>query len=404
MTGIEGSQTLRVGILALCPPPYGGIARMMENHLNYWPPDRVKAYHLPNYCPPNPQPFARAAYVDLIHNASRSWKGILSYITCLAHSPLTRPRGYVQFVRYNTALSWLIRRENLNVLYAHEVWPAGASAVLQSRIHGIATVVVAYGETWHTIPEHRRWRRVEPMVLKGASWVVSTSEHCLKGALNQGADPKRASVIYAGIDLGRFHPDCDGSAFREKYRIPADAVVISALGLALRRKLDTMLDALERMDFAGNLHCLIGGIGDDSAYVQERAKAIRGVKVQVLGFVPDAELPQFYAATDVLVVSPKTLLECMGQSMKEAMACGRAVVGARIGGVPEAIRDGCSGLLFDPDDPGGLVQALRLLCENPALRQEMGRKGRLIAEEKFGADVSARQTLEVFKRLSSSRS
>jgi phosphatidylinositol alpha-1,6-mannosyltransferase len=399
MATTENRGAFRVGILAPCPPPYAGITRVIENHLNFWPQDRVGAYLVPNYPPADPKPFPRAQYVDLLRDAPRSWKGVACYLPCLAHAPLTRTWVYRQFVRYNAALSSLIERERLDVLYAHEVWPAGASAALQQRIHGIASVVVAYGETWHTTTAHARQRRMEPYVLPGASWVISTSEHCRNGALRRGAPPERASVIYAGIDLEKFRPGLDGRAFRARYQVPDDAIVVAALGLTLRRKLDTLLDALDRFSARGRVHCLIGGAGEDLEYVKQRAASIRGVTVQLLGFVSDAELPSFYAATDVLVVSPRTLLECMGQSMKEAMACGRAVVGARIGGVPEAIGHEENGLLFEPDDAADLCKALERLCGDRALRERFGDAGRRIAEQKFNARVAAEQTLAVFEQV-----
>jgi glycosyltransferase involved in cell wall biosynthesis len=372
---------------------------MVQNHLQFWPKDRLETHLVPNYPPKSPEPFGESTYHDLTNYSAKSWSGLSQYVHCLSQCPLTRPWVYRQFLSYNRALSHIIKETGINILYAHQVWPAGASAVLQSRIHGIPSVVVAYGETWHTTPQHQRQQRVEPYVLNGASWVISTSEHCLTGALNRGASQERASVIYAGIDLDRFHPRVDGSPFREKYGIPPGSVVISALGIALRRKLDTLLDALEGQDLGSDIHCLIGGVGDDSAYVAARAEAIRGVKVHLLGFVPEAELPAFYAATDILVVSPRTLLECMGQSMKEAMCCGRAVVGARIGGVPEAINDGYNGLLFEPDDPVDLARALNRLAKVAPLRNELGQNGRRLAEQKFSAEVAAQQTLEVFEML-----
>ena len=392
-------EPIRVGILALCPPPYGGVTRVVENHLRFWPSDAVEAYLIPNYPPAEPEPIEGAVYLDLLQDVRRSWKGASRYVDCLRHVPLTRPWVYTQFVAYNRALSRFIQDHGLDLLYAHHVWPAGASAVLQSRIHGIPAVAVAYGETWHTTPQDERQRRIEPYVLNGASWVVSTSEHCLSGAQRRGAQPERSSVIYAGIDLERFNPNLDGSAYRERLGIPPDAIVIATLGLALRKKLDTFLDAIEQMDANRNVYCLIGGAGDEEDYVRARAELMSGVNVRALGFVPESELPAFYAALDVLVVSPRTLLECMGQSMKEAMACGVAVVGAHIGGVPEAITDGVNGILFEPDDPAALRAALVDLCSDRARRRSLGVAGRRTAEEHFNARASAEETLDLFRRV-----
>lgn len=400
MTDSKGHERpIRVGVVGPYPPPYGGIVRIIENNIKYWHPDVIESHWIPSYPPSKPQPIDGVNYHDLNKRPAKSWKGLGSYLHLLLRSPMTRPWVYGQFVNYNAALSALIAREGIDVLYAHGVWPAGASAVLQSRIHGIASVVVTYGEMWHVTPLHRRQRRVEPYVMEGNSWVVATSEHCLLGAANRGARRDRSSVIYAGIDLDRFHPGVGGGAFRAKYDISLGATVISVLGLALRRKLDTLLDALERLDPSEDIHCLIGGVGDDLAYVERRVSAMNGINVHLLGFVPEDELPEFYAATDILVVSPNTLVECMGQSMKEAMACGRAVVGANIGGVPEALRDGYNGLLYESDAPEDLRRALNQLCGDVNLRKKMGANGRLIAEEKFSAEKSATQTLDLFKAV-----
>lgn len=398
MTAPQRSEKpLKIGIIAPCPPPYGGIVRIIENNINFWSDENVESHWIPSYPPSEPGSIKGAEYHDLSESVAKSWKGLGAYAGVLARSPVTRPSIYRQFVNYNAALSALIIREKIDVLYAHELWPAGASAVMQSRIHGISSVVVAYGETWHTTPAYQRQHRIEPYVLKGANRIVSTSEHCRRGAITRGAPKDKASVIYAGIDLERFHPGMDGSSFRVKYDIEPEAVVISVLGLALRHKLDTMLDALEMMPLQGNIHCLIGGVGADLAYVKQRIAGISNVKVQLMGFVPEEDLPQFYAATDILVVSPRTLLECMGQSMKEAMASAKAVVGANIGGVPEAIEDGVNGLMYEPDNPEDLVRALSHLCANPALRKQMGDKGRQFAEERFNARTSAKMTLELLE-------
>ena len=388
---------LRVGIIAPCPPPFGGITRMIENHVGFWKPDDVEAHFVPMYPPKDPKPVDGAAFHDLTSSTSRSLTGMKEYIRCYLSHPLTRPSVYKDYWRYNAALSSLIQELKLNVIYAHEVWPAGASAVLQSQIHGIASVVVTYGETWHSTPQYQRWSRIVPYVLGGAHRVISTSEHCRNGALGRGGDPARHSVIYAGIDLGRFRPDLDGNAFRARYGIPSDAFVIASLGLSLRRKLDTLLDALEGLAPGAGVHCIIGGAGPDSDYVAKRTAAISGIGIHKLGFVAEEELPNFYAATDVLVVSPRTLIECMGQSMKEAMACGRAVVGANIGGIPEAIRDGENGLLFRADDPADLGRALQHLVINRDLCKRLGAAGRSFAETKFDARVAAEETLHVFR-------
>ncbi len=398
MTAPAEARPIKVAIIAPCPPPYGGIIRIIENHLALWPKGEVVTHFVPMSPPADARPLDGAAFHRLAETGPRSMQGLFSYAPVLTRAPFTRPGNYARFIRYNQALSALIRREAVDLVYAHETWPAGASALLQSRVNGVASVVVVYGEAHATTDQHRRWLRAGRLVCRGATQVIATSEHCMNGARRLGARAGRSSVIYAGIDTRRFRPGLDGRAWREKNGIPQDATVISVLGIVLRRKLDTFLEAVSQVRPADGVVCLIGGKGEDEAYVRQRLAGLEGPRVQMIGFVPENELQDFYAATDVLVVSPRTLLECMGQSMKEAMACGTAVAGARIGGIPEAIEDGVNGLLYQPDDATDLARALSRLVADPAARSKMGEAGRRTAETKFEARVSAAQTLEVFRR------
>jgi phosphatidylinositol alpha 1,6-mannosyltransferase len=226
---------------------------------------------------------------------------------------------------------------------------------------------------------------------------VSTSEHCLKAAIALGADPDHSSVVYAGVDLERFNPRVSGEEFRREWNVSEETLVVSVLGHVLRRKLEVLIDAMDRLDSNIPVCYVIGGTGSDLEWVKKRVAAIPERKVVMAGFVAEDKLPEFYAATDALVVSPNTLLECMGQSIKEAMAIGTAVVGPRLGGIVEAIDHGKNGLLYDADDADDLAQALASLALDPALRNRFGSAGRKIAEAKFDARSAAVKTLKVLR-------
>jgi len=393
------TEQIRVGIIAPCPPPYGGITRVIENHLANWRSDEVASYFIPIYPPAESTGLEGSDFVRLADGYDRNWAGPGSYLKLLPRMPLSRPWVYRHFVNYNRALSELIQKERLDVIYAHETWPGGASAVLQNRIHGIPSVVVAYGECYGTTPEHRRWKRIGSTVAQEATHLIATSEHCLNGALALGRSGSAADVVYAGIDLDRFNPSVDGSGWRQARGISPEVVVVSVLGMVLRNKLDTFLDAVGQIDSKAPVICLIGGAGGDEEYVRSRSAGLEDTRVEMLGFVPEEELPEFYAATNILVASPRTLLECMGQSMKEAMACGTAVVGARLGGIPEAVECGVTGLLYEAEDASDLARAISQLADDEAACDRMGAAGRTSAEKHFDSATSAEQTLSIFRRV-----
>ena len=393
-------RPIRVGIISPCPPPYGGVTRYVGNHLAHWDSGDVSAHFLPITLPQTPEVFDGAVFHNLQKDGQdRSWRGVTSYAAVLARAPVTRPSAIRRFVRYNRALEAHVRREQLDVIYAHGVWPAGASAVLQSRISGVKSVVVAYGETFGTTSQHRRWKRMSKYVCNGANHVVATSEHCLRGATVMGAQPDRSSVVYAGVNLNEFKPGLDGSSWRARLGIPTTAVVITVLGLVLRRKLDEFLSAVSSIESSNEVVCVIAGRGPDESYVRERMGQLDGPRIVLPGFIPDDDLPEFYAATDVLVVSQNSELECMGQSMKEAMACGRAVVGAAIGGVPEAITHGVDGVLYESGEPKSLARALSMIVDDPQQRDRLGLAARSNAVSRFEARVSANKTLDIFRSV-----
>jgi starch synthase len=83
----------------------------------------------------------------------------------------------------------------------------------------------------------------------------------------------------------------------------------------------------------------------------------------------------------------------------EAMACGTAVVGSAIGGIPEVVRAGETGLLVPPGDPGQLAEALNALLRDPDRAQAMGQAGRKRAVAEFGWQAIAAQTAALYAKL-----
>ena len=127
----------------------------------------------------------------------------------------------------------------------------------------------------------------------------------------------------------------------------------------------------------------------------ERLVASCGVgdAVRFLGFVPDDELPALYNAVDLYVgVSRRfdLMAEGFGIALVEASASGLPVVGGRSGGVPDAVRDGETGLLVDPDDPGAVAHAITRLLGDAELRRRMGAAGRRAVETYYNWDRVAR--------------
>src|SRR5262249_43791044 len=121
-------------------------------------------------------------------------------------------------------------------------------------------------------------------------------------------------------------------------------------------------------------------------------------RVAFLGEVEQSTLLEWYTAADIAVV-PSLLYESFSYTCAQAMAAGVPVVASRIGGIPETVDDGVSGLLLEPGDARGLARAILSLARDPQLRESMGQAGRAKAQTKFTAHAIAEAVLSLCRSL-----
>lgn len=122
------------------------------------------------------------------------------------------------------------------------------------------------------------------------------------------------------------------------------------------------------------------GRGQMEPAVRAAASAIGGV--DVAGFVADTT--PAYDAADVVVLASRW--EGLGLALVEAALRSRPVVATRVGGIPEVVEDGVTGLLVDPRDPRALADAVLRLLDDPALARRMGEEAAIRARARFGLD------------------
>ncbi len=127
-----------------------------------------------------------------------------------------------------------------------------------------------------------------------------------------------------------------------------------------------------------------------------------GNTVRFLGSLSRAEMVTEYTRCSVLVLSSKQ--ETAPVVVAEAMASARPVIATRVCGVPDMVEDGLSGLLVDYGDVDGMAAALVRILRDRELRVRMGRNGRVLAEQRFGVDVVARNTRQVYHRVAATSS
>ena len=218
-----------------------------------------------------------------------------------------------------------------------------------------------------------------------ADRIVAVSGAVKAALIASGADPDRIRVIPGGVDL------------RPYEGLPALAGgVVGALGRLEREKgFDLLLQAMAQL--AGEARpprLILGGDGSQREALAQQAREA-GLPVEMAGFVSD--VPAFLGQTGLFALSSRS--EGLGLVLVEAMAAGRPVVATRVGGVPEVVVDGETGLLVEPGDVDALAAAIRRLLADPALAQRMGAAGRERVRALFSAERMAEQTAAVYEEL-----
>jgi sugar transferase (PEP-CTERM/EpsH1 system associated) len=186
-------------------------------------------------------------------------------------------------------------------------------------------------------------------------------------------DPRKVVTVHNGIPADNGHPPAKART--------GDVVFIAVGRLAEIKNHRLMLGAFRQVLVSGApARLLIVGDGPERANIERYLEANRlEDKVRLLGFRSD--VGDLLREADVFILTSR--YEGISIAMLEAMGAGLPVIATRVGGVPETVRDGKTGLLVGPDDLPGLAQAMRQLAESEESRREMGRRGRDFLIEEF---------------------
>ena len=241
----------------------------------------------------------------------------------------------------------------------------------------------------------KRW--TARRILERCAVVVANSRwtaHLVRGVLESlGCHALAADVrvVHLGTTPSHFRPGIDPAPVRRKYGLDGGPWLLTVARLDFHKGVDTVIRALPAIRAAvPGTRYAVAGIGSRRGALEALVVELGlGDAVRLLGFVPDEELPALYNAADLFVLASRRhdlLVEGFGISCVEASACGLPVIGSRSGGIPEAIREGETGLLVEPEDPAAVTAATVRVLEDEALRHSLGAAGRAAVEGYYNWD------------------
>ncbi len=217
--------------------------------------------------------------------------------------------------------------------------------------------------------------------------VVAPSQAMVDFMLAHGFPASRVHVVPYGVEAGP-----NGSVVEKDGDVLVAGV---AANLEYWKGIDVLIDAASLVQ--APLRLELYGVGSLQEELEQQAR-YAGVDARFHGFVPD--LRERLAALDVLVQPSRA--DNLPLAVLEAMAAGLPVVGTRVGGIPELVVDGETGVLVEPEDPPALAEALDSLAASPELRRELGRAGRARGIEHFSPEGTARRMVAFYEELCAS--
>ncbi|VVC04083.1 D-inositol-3-phosphate glycosyltransferase [Candidatus Burarchaeum australiense] len=260
-----------------------------------------------------------------------------------------------------------VRRLKIDIIHTHGMASMGLAALATSvRLHlplvgtfhtmvPDATHYISKSQTVGRIGKNLAWRYLKwyygkcDSVIAPSRWVAKILEE--KGIGN-------VHVVHPGIDVEKFSPRVSGREFRKKHRLGDAPVVLHVGRVAFEKNLEVLIkSAIFVLEEMPDCKFVIAGRGPaEKAYKEMVRKEGMERAFVFTGFVPDEELPQVYAAADVMAF-PSTF-ETLGIVALEAMACGVPVACADHEPLKEMVEEGRNGAIFDPEQPEECADAI----------------------------------------------
>jgi starch synthase len=313
-------------------------------------------------------------------------------------------------------LSMVAGLEGVDIAHSH-TWYANMAGHLAKILHGTPHVVTA-----HSLEPRRPWKAEQ---LGGgyrlSSWVERTSYEHSDAVIAVSAgmrtdvldcypalDPARVHVVHNGIDTTFYRPDPARDAVRAAGVDPDRPSVVFVGRITRQKGVGHLVAAAHHIDRDAQI-VLCAGAPDTPEIAEETGKAVAELSasrpgvIWVRGMLPTADIRQLLSAATVFVCP--SVYEPLGIVNLEAMACGTAVVASDVGGIPEVVADGETGLLvhFDEHDVEtfrtGIADAVNTLLSDPARAAAMGAEGRVRAERDFTWQTAAARTVEIYQSL-----
>jgi starch synthase len=259
-----------------------------------------------------------------------------------------------------------------DVIHAHSYgqFPTFAGSLASVLDHSVL-IVTPHSDAGRLSWTKSLFDRIVPrLTLKAATRVIAVSEHEAACLIKMGVARDRIRMIPNGVDVGEF---AEVGTRRDRHELVG--LFVGRLD-SDQKGLDVLIRAMSKLPQNHPLRIRLVGEDWGGAELLRHLAQRLGVadRVTMVGKLSRQKVVREFAEADFLVLPSR--FEPFGIVLLEAMAAGLPVIASRVGGIPEIVAEGETGLLVEPDNPDALAEAMRLLSQDEDLRFSMGRTAR----------------------------
>lgn len=287
----------------------------------------------------------------------------------------------------------IVRRNDIRIVHCGHVYMGFLGFIIKKLFRKPYFVYTYAQEVMEkSLPKNKivsRW--LGNVILRNAAKIITISNFTKEEILKWGISEDKVAKIPMGADFDIFKPDeIKRDSIIKEYSLNGNKILLTVSRLEKRKGHDMVLKSLPTvLNFFPKIKYLIVGEGE---YKEELEKIVDKLglnnNVMFMGELQKEKLSFFYNAADVFIMPSRDLaeegeIEGFGVVFLEANACEKPVIGGRSGGVPDAIVDGETGILVDPESIEEISNALITLLKNKKLAKKMGENGRRRVVEEY---------------------
>ncbi|MGR3173254.1 MAG: glycosyltransferase family 4 protein [Candidatus Scalindua sp.] len=298
-------------------------------------------------------------------------------------------------------------KEKIDVIfYGHFGSTHWLSGSLAQRIFKVPYLILIHGtdlnEYFYRFTKMDNW--TSRIVLENAAQIIVNSQATKRLVEEHSYPSEKIHIVHPGASPELFNIANQGEEIRTKYKLEGRKVLLSISRLVPKKNHVNVLKALpEVIKRISNLTYLIVGKGEEEEIIKRIIGELRlQGYVKLLGYIDPQYIAPYYNACDVFVMPSKTVdvdYESFGIVYIEANACGKPVIGGRSGGVEDAVIDGVTGLLVDPENINEISDAIIRLLNDENLARRLGGNGRKRVENELTWKIVGKKINKIIERM-----